>query len=295
MKYVSGVSVAKHGIISTVMLQIDFFFFQMGFFVRHCWPPRNQLHTRAAQNATWKVNLQGAKTVHATRKQSLYGNTILPTICKPHILDTLSAPLQLNYPQAFNPFLILTVLSWLHPSFPLGHMVAGLQAKWEGPHRNPAWVVIICWNLPQELGSQFSRTSGKEVMYQREHPLPPSPGGTKQVLREDNWNNGALKPLGQEQEKCYWRGPVVSLKQLDSRLSHEIYPHESPYPRHSIWSVLSPVSCPSWYGSSWLCVDHRHLPQVPFGSISHHPLLPISGHLPSQSIASVTCRVKTFD
>ena len=253
----------------------------MGFFVRHCWPPRNQLHTRAAQNATWKVNLQGAKTVHTTRKQSLYGNTILPTICKPHILDTVSAPLQLNYPQAFNPFLILTVLSWLHPSFPLGRMVAGLQAKWEGPHRNPAWVVIICWNLPQELGSQFSRTSGKEVMYPREHPLPPSPGGTKQVLREDNWNNGALKPLGQEQEKCYWRGPVVSLKQLDSRLSHEIYPHESPYPRHSIWSVLShlllvPAGMAA-AGSVWITdTSHRYrlaashiIPCFPFQGISH--------------------------
>ena len=32
MKYVSGVSVAKHGIISTIMLQIDFFFFSNGLF-----------------------------------------------------------------------------------------------------------------------------------------------------------------------------------------------------------------------------------------------------------------------
>ena len=51
MKCVSGVSVAKHGIISTVMLQIDFFF-SNGLFHEALLTPRNQLHTRAAQNAT---------------------------------------------------------------------------------------------------------------------------------------------------------------------------------------------------------------------------------------------------
>lgn len=160
-------------------------------------------------------------------------------------------------------------------------MVAGLQAKWEGPHRNPAWIVIICWNLPQELSNQFSRTSGKEVMYLRQRPLPPSPRCTEQVLRGDNRNNGALKPLGQEREKCYWRGPLVSLKRLHSRLSHEIYPHESPYPRHSLWSVLShPLPVPAGMaatGSVWITdTSHRYslaashiIPCFPFQGISH--------------------------
>ena len=51
-----------------------------------------------------------------------------------------------------------------------------------------------------------------------------------------------------------------------------------PKARYLICST-SPASCPSWYGSNWLWVDHRHLPQAQFGSISHHPLLPLSGHL----------------
>ena len=226
MKCVSGVSVAKHGIISNVMVQIDFFFFfPNGLFCAALLTSRKPITHQGSTDATWKVNLQGAKTVHTTRKQSLYGSTILPTVCKPRILDTLSTPLRLNYPQAFNPFLILTVLSWPHPSFPLWLLVAGLQAKWEGPHGNPAWIVIICWNLPQELGSQFSRALGKEVMRLREQPLPLSTRYSEQVLRGNNQMMEPWSLPGQEREKCYQRGPVVSLKRMDSRLHHEVYPH----------------------------------------------------------------------
>lgn len=156
MKCVSVVSVAEHRIISTLMLPIDFFF-QMGFFVRHRWPPRNQFCIRAVQNATWKVNLQGAITVH-TWKLSCYGGTILPDRLQAMSSGSPLHSLQLDFSQTFHPLISLTVLSWCHPSFPLLCMVAGFRTTWEGPPGTPSWMVLVPWNLPQELGSQFHRS-----------------------------------------------------------------------------------------------------------------------------------------
>lgn len=146
MKCVFVVSVAKHRIISTLMFPIDFF--QMGFFMRHRWPPRNQLHIRAVQNATWKVNLEGAITVHTTRKRSLYG--------KYHSLDHLQATysrsplcfLQLNYPKVLN----LSPFSLYNPDFPLLLIALGLGQSESGPTRTRAG----CWVFAESYSRNWA-------------------------------------------------------------------------------------------------------------------------------------------
>lgn len=137
MKCVSVVSVAKHGIISTLMFQIDFFF-QMGFFRRYCWPPKNQLCIRAVQSATWKVNLQGAITVHAARKQCPYHKCHSP-YC---LWSTYSrSPLcffQSNHPRALDPF-ILTIWPWFPPALHFCSWLLDIGQSDRGLTRTMAW------------------------------------------------------------------------------------------------------------------------------------------------------------
>ena len=90
MKCVSGVSVAKHGIISNVMVQIDFFFFfQMGFFVRHCWPPGNQLHTRAALMQHEKLTFKELKQF-TQQENSPFMGVPFSRLSASHVFWTLS-------------------------------------------------------------------------------------------------------------------------------------------------------------------------------------------------------------
>ena len=52
MKCVSEVSVAKHGIISTVMLQIDFFFFSNGLFCEALLTSQKPITHQSSTDAT---------------------------------------------------------------------------------------------------------------------------------------------------------------------------------------------------------------------------------------------------
>lgn len=153
----------------------------MDFFVKHCWPPRHHLHFRAVQSAAWKVNLQGAITVHTTRKQSLYCEYHSPDICKPHSLEALSTSFSWITPQSLRSFYLYYHSHYTVPILPASSgsslllIVVRLRAKWEGPHRNPGLMLSICWNLLQKVGSHFSRSSAKWVIWMREQtPLTQS-------------------------------------------------------------------------------------------------------------------------
>lgn len=128
----------------------------MGFFTGHCWPPRNQLRIRAVQGATWKVNLRGAITVHATRKQCLYYECHSPDSLWATYFRSLLYSLQSNHPRVLYPFISVTILPLRPPSSPLLLMFLGHRAKWEESHENPGLIQNICWNLPQVLGSQLA-------------------------------------------------------------------------------------------------------------------------------------------
>lgn len=223
----------------------------MGFFMRHCWLPRNQLHVRAMQNATWKVNLQGTITVHTTRKLSRY--------CEYHSPDHLDTTysrsplcfLQSNYLKAFDPFIILTALPWFPLDFHFCAQLLGIKQR-----EAPSLMLSICWNLLQELGGHFSRSSGKYVMYMTKQTLPiQSLVVQRTVFQRQQLDWWRLEASEAGERKSYWEGaqmyhwrdgscdprlPALSgTLRNKSRTHHGFCSHESACPRHSIESALS--------------------------------------------------------
>lgn len=136
--------------------------------MRQSWPSRNQLHIRTVQPAAWKVNLQGAVTVHTARKQ--------PLSCEYHCPDYLQATyspsplcfLPSNYSKASDLLTALSALPWFSLLLHFCSQLLGLGPNERAPHKNPGLILIICRNCPQEQ----VRSSGEAVMHLRELTPP---------------------------------------------------------------------------------------------------------------------------
>lgn len=131
MKPVFVVSVAKHGIISTLMFPIDFFFKWPFFFFS--WEtvdlPETNYTSEQCRMLHEKLTFRSYNNSHTQQENSPFTvNSILQNICKPHILEVHSASFCRITPKPsifYHSHYMVLISPWL---FTFAHSL-GLRAK----------------------------------------------------------------------------------------------------------------------------------------------------------------------
>lgn len=266
--------------------------------MRHHWPPRNQLCIRAAQNATGKVNLQGAITAHTTGKWPLY--------CECHSPDHLQATnsrsplcfLQLNYPKASDSLTFLTLRFSFPPGSSLSLILLGLGQHERGLTKTWAW----CWVFakmysrhgavslaghPTSKWYTWEWTSHQsflvhQIVFERQQLNPWRPEASEAGEKISYWEGPLL---------CHWRDENFDPWHYEIKQSVDSLPMSLPI-QGSVPDLLC-LSCfffqlvlqqTSWSCSKQLCVGENTFIQIQPNSISPHAhagylLLLISGLL----------------